>query len=327
MSHVFLSYARADRERARQLAEALETEGFDVWWDREVPPGKTFDQVIEQALERADKVVVLWSRRAVKSNWVRVEADEALARKILVPVLIEDVAPPFSSRRIEAAELQDWTGDPTEPEFRNLVAAIGEGGAAHRGRRREAPGSGTPPPETAPSEPRRRRLGVAVGLAVAAVLLVGGVAVVVAVLVGPSDTGSTDPVDFTPQVEERLVEDGAVPESRRAADVPGEPEAPDPPQNVTVTLRYTGDPYGCALDLSFDVAGRRFAPTSAVYVLSDVPAGDVPYAITGLIACPSAGTCSVQGNGTLRLRDGAVYDLVWQNTAYAQCQARLVESG
>ena len=89
MSDIFLSFASADHERVRLLVHALERHGWSVWWDRTIPPGKTFDQVIEAALEVARCVVVVWSRASVISDWVRVEADEGRQRDILVPVLID----------------------------------------------------------------------------------------------------------------------------------------------------------------------------------------------------------------------------------------------
>ena len=46
MSQIFISYSQADRARAQTLVAALEREGWSVWWDRKIPPGKTFDEVI-----------------------------------------------------------------------------------------------------------------------------------------------------------------------------------------------------------------------------------------------------------------------------------------
>ena len=43
MSDIFISYASADRDRARLLADALAQKGWSVWWDRTIPPGKEFD--------------------------------------------------------------------------------------------------------------------------------------------------------------------------------------------------------------------------------------------------------------------------------------------
>ena len=95
MSEIFISYASADRERAKTIAEGLTAEGRSVWWDRVIPPGRHFDEVIEEALNGARCVVVLWSQASVASNWVKTEAADAMQRKILIPALIEDVRIPL----------------------------------------------------------------------------------------------------------------------------------------------------------------------------------------------------------------------------------------
>jgi len=46
--------------------------------DRIIPPGITFDDVIEQNLDAAKCVIVLWSRESVKSKWVKTEASEGI---------------------------------------------------------------------------------------------------------------------------------------------------------------------------------------------------------------------------------------------------------
>ena len=126
MSDIFLSYATEDRLRTRILVQALESRGWSVWWDRTIPPGQTFDSVIERALDDARCAVVLWSKVSVSSDWVKTEAAEAARRRILVPVLIDDVIVPFEFRRIQAARLVGWTGDQAEEEFGKLVQVIAE---------------------------------------------------------------------------------------------------------------------------------------------------------------------------------------------------------
>jgi hypothetical protein len=124
VSTIFISYASQDRETARVIAACLEAHGHSVWWDRTIPPGRVFDEVIQEALAAAQCVVVLWSSNSVRSNWVKVEAEDAAARGLLVPVLIEQVTPPIQFKRIQAANLSAWSGDETDPEFRNLLAAV-----------------------------------------------------------------------------------------------------------------------------------------------------------------------------------------------------------
>src|SRR5215472_14103178 len=66
---IFISYASADRPHAQALATALHGRGWSVWWDRTIPPGKSFDVVIEAALNAAKCVIVLWSPASVTSEW------------------------------------------------------------------------------------------------------------------------------------------------------------------------------------------------------------------------------------------------------------------
>jgi TIR domain len=126
MQEVFLSYAKGDRARAAQLAAALEAHGRSVWWDRQIPPGRTFDEVIEEALARARCVIVLWSAESVTSRWVRAEASMAAERGVLIPALIEDVALPLEFHRIQAANLVSWDGDAAAGDLRPLIDTVSQ---------------------------------------------------------------------------------------------------------------------------------------------------------------------------------------------------------
>lgn len=124
MSDVFISYASTDRDSARALARLLEQGACSVFWDRTIPPGKSWDEILEQALREARAVVVLWSRAAVASEWVKAEAADAAARGILVPAMIEKVDLPLRFRAIQAADLTGWNGTDASGEVGALLGSI-----------------------------------------------------------------------------------------------------------------------------------------------------------------------------------------------------------
>ena len=126
MSDIFISYAREDRAKAELLANALTRRGWSVWWDRQIPPGKSYDQIIEEAINSAKCIIVLWSEESVSSDWVRVEAEEGRRRGILIPVSLEAVRVPLAFRHVQAADLTDWNGDDQDERLTDLLQAISQ---------------------------------------------------------------------------------------------------------------------------------------------------------------------------------------------------------
>lgn len=151
MADIFISYSAEDRPRVKTLVGVLEQHGWTVWWDRKIPPGKTFDQVIAQALDESKCVVVLWSTHSVNSDWVKEEASEAQRRGVLVPALLDDVTIPLGFRRLHAACLTDWKPTLPHPEFDQFQEAI----AAIIGRDRVTQTQHPEQPAPPPDEPQR----------------------------------------------------------------------------------------------------------------------------------------------------------------------------
>lgn len=112
---------------------ALESEGLQLWWDRDIEYGQSFRKMIEQALTAAPCVVVVWTQESVQSEWVLNEASDARKRDRLVPVLLDRVTPPLEFRHLQAADLSNWKGDSADPQFtglcKGLVAMLGQSGA------------------------------------------------------------------------------------------------------------------------------------------------------------------------------------------------------
>jgi adenylate cyclase len=95
---VFISYARADQALARRVAKGLQAAGLDVWRDADLPAHRAYSEVIERNLETAKAVVVLWSKTAAESQWVRAEADFARNAGKLVQAQVDGTLP-FNARR------------------------------------------------------------------------------------------------------------------------------------------------------------------------------------------------------------------------------------
>ena len=107
---VFISYARADEAVARRVAKALQAVGRDVWWDADLPAHRSYSEIIERNLEQASAVVVLWSKTAAKSQWVRAEADFARNAGKLVQAQVDETLPPMPFNQIQCADLRSWRG-------------------------------------------------------------------------------------------------------------------------------------------------------------------------------------------------------------------------
>ena len=123
MADIFLSYSRADRARVVPLVEGLQARGWSVWWDRDIAPGRGFEEEIDREISAARCVLVVWSNDSVNSRWVRNEALEGLERNILVPVLLDDVRIPVAFRQSQAVDFRPGV-DTSNPAWDALVNVV-----------------------------------------------------------------------------------------------------------------------------------------------------------------------------------------------------------
>ncbi len=126
MSDVFVSYKAEDRKRVKPLVQALEAEGYSVWWDEQIGGGASWRRAIEAELNAAKCVVVVWSKRSVGPDgaFVQDEATRAQHRHVYVPVLIDKVHPPLGFGETQALPLSGWKGDRTAPQFLAISDAV-----------------------------------------------------------------------------------------------------------------------------------------------------------------------------------------------------------
>ena len=134
MADIFISYAREDESRIRELVRSIEGYGWSIFWDRRIPAGKTWEGHIGKALNDAKYVIVAWSQFSIISEWVKDEAREAKMRNRLIPVLLDPVIPPMGFRGIQAADLTGWKPGYPSPHFDELIQDIAEvmGGMPHQ---------------------------------------------------------------------------------------------------------------------------------------------------------------------------------------------------
>src|SRR5215213_4729167 len=124
MHDIFVSYKSSDRERVRPLVALFERQGWSVWWDQKIPAGKTFDEFIEEKINEAKCVVVVWSADSVKSKWVKTEAAEGDRRGILVPVLIDDATIPLAFRQTQAQRIGGVSAEAVAESLSGLLASV-----------------------------------------------------------------------------------------------------------------------------------------------------------------------------------------------------------
>jgi tetratricopeptide (TPR) repeat protein len=144
MADVFISYSSEDRNRVRPLAEALQSRGFNVWWDRALGAGQDYTAVIEAELAAAKAVIVVWTQGSAASTFVRDEAGRARDEGRLVPVLLDRVNIPLGFGSFQAEDFTRWNGGADAPQMQILEEALKakiegrsiDGGAVARKRRR-----------------------------------------------------------------------------------------------------------------------------------------------------------------------------------------------
>lgn len=176
MVDVFISYSRSNRERVRVLADAVKALGYIVWWDDELPPHKSYGDVISEKIANARAAIVCWSADAAQSEWVRAEADLARNQKKLIQTSYDDVMPPMPFNQIQFASLADWQGQADHTGWRKVQASLTDLCGPPGGVRPAAmpiPKPPAPPPYVPPAPPAKSGMSPVMLGVIAAVLLIG----------------------------------------------------------------------------------------------------------------------------------------------------------
>jgi cell division protein FtsB len=117
MPRVFLAYKTVDGERASVVRAKLEALAVPLFIDQKLVSGDNYLQAINEELNSAVAVLVLWSAAAVRmpgpgeTNFVLSEAQKGYSRNVLVAATFEKMALdhlPVPFNLFQAPDLSDW---------------------------------------------------------------------------------------------------------------------------------------------------------------------------------------------------------------------------
>lgn len=170
---IFISYSRADADRASRLHQLLVGRGHHVFFDSEgIDIGAEFPDVIDRAVKGAKVVLGCWTPAAIQRRWVRIESRIGLDRGSLVAIGLDKIDPealPAEFYNVNVLDMSGFDGSDAHPAWQRVLTAIdrrlGRAGAAAPRRVDEA----------RPAAPRRRFPPLALGgAALLAIAAIGG---------------------------------------------------------------------------------------------------------------------------------------------------------
>jgi len=139
MSKVFLAYKTVDADRANKVREKLEALDVPLFIDQKLKSGDNYIATINNELDVAVAVLVLWTNAAVRlpgpgeqPNFVLSEAERGFNRAVLVAatldrLLLNRLPVPFNL--FQAPDLSDWieAGGPARHQgWQRVLQALGE---------------------------------------------------------------------------------------------------------------------------------------------------------------------------------------------------------
>ena len=95
-----------------------------VWRDDKLLAHRAYADEIEAQLDAARAVVVIWSADAIRSEWVRSEADRARKDRKLVQLSVDGSRLPMPFDQIQCAELSGWQGDSRAAGWRTVIESV-----------------------------------------------------------------------------------------------------------------------------------------------------------------------------------------------------------
>jgi 5'-deoxynucleotidase YfbR-like HD superfamily hydrolase len=102
---IFLSHSSADKKFVRKIANALESQGYKIWFDEiDILIGESITDEIGEGLQECDVVLVFLSNHSVASRWFKTEWQTKFFEQVnkggvyILPLLVEQCEIPLLLR-------------------------------------------------------------------------------------------------------------------------------------------------------------------------------------------------------------------------------------
>jgi HEAT repeat protein len=130
VAQIFISYSRKHPVYADFLIEDLERDGYTYWMDRSnMPPGKRWQQSIFHAIDDAMVVLIIVTKEALRSKWIRLEIEYAVSRsKTCIPLFMQtlDIDMTLKMWGLDAFHAIDFVADRRKAAYAKLLEALQE---------------------------------------------------------------------------------------------------------------------------------------------------------------------------------------------------------
>jgi len=124
-NHIFICYAREDKEFVLKLADRLKSLGVPVWLDTKIKPSEDWQLAIDKAIDNCAHFLIVLSPDAVSSRDVRGELRRALNKdKSVTPALYRECDIPTPLLPVQYADFT--SGNPAEVSaIQHLIEFLG----------------------------------------------------------------------------------------------------------------------------------------------------------------------------------------------------------
>lgn len=111
MAKIFISYADEDKKISTKLELKLKHDGAETWIDfAKIYEVDNFVEAMDKGLDWCDILILLWSKSAKASHWVKKEWTAAFASKKRIAICrLDDEEPPTILSNLQYADLTNFS--------------------------------------------------------------------------------------------------------------------------------------------------------------------------------------------------------------------------